>query len=68
MAEILQFPSKKQSKQTKQSKSKLSVEEIDAIEKHRIKLMSLFADLQHIIQEINYHKQVIKMLESGTKK
>ena len=43
-------------------------EEVDAeIEVHRIRLMSLYADMEHTIKEINYTKQVIQMLEKGSK-
>jgi hypothetical protein len=43
-------------------------DEVDAeIELHRIRLMSLYADMEHTIKEINYTKQVIQMLEKGSK-
>ena len=43
-------------------------EEQDAqIEEHRIKLMSLYATMERTLKEINYTKQVIQMLEKGSK-
>jgi hypothetical protein len=43
-------------------------DEVDAeIEQHRQRLMSLYADMEHTIKEINYTKQVIQMLEKGSK-
>lgn len=61
MAEILSFPDKK-------SERELAKLHDDAlIEEHRVKLMNLYAQMQHVIKEINYHKEVIKLLEKGNK-
>lgn len=44
-------------------------EEVDAeIDLHRQRLMSLYADMERTIKEINYTKQVIQMLEKGNQK
>ena len=43
-------------------------EDADAeIEIQRNKLMSLYATMEHTLKEINYTKQIIRMLEKGTK-
>lgn len=43
--------------------------EVDAeVEIHRQRLMSLYANMEHTIKEINYTKQVIHMLEKGNVK
>lgn len=62
MAEILSFQSKKDEKS-------IAKQHDDAlIEEHRIKLLTLYAQMEHVIKEINYHKEVIQLLEKGTKK
>jgi hypothetical protein len=56
MADIINFPAPPKK------------EETDAeIEIQRNKLMSLYATMEHTLKEINYTKQVIRMLEKGTK-
>ena len=62
MAEILKFPSKKS------KNSKVKVQDDVLIEEHRIKLLSLYAQMEHIVKEINYHKEVLALLEKGRKK
>lgn len=43
-------------------------EEADAeIEIQRSRLMTLYATMEHTLKEINYTKQLIQMLEKGTK-
>lgn len=61
MAEILSFPDKKNEKDL----AKLHDDSL--IEEHRVKLMNLYAQMQHVLKEINYHKEVIKLLEKGNK-
>lgn len=58
MAEILKFPDKKETDLAKQHDQAL-------LEEYRIKLMTLYAQMEHIVKEINYHKEVIRMLEKG---
>jgi len=58
MAEILNFPNKK----TKKKENDVLIEE------YRIKLLSLYAQMEHVVKEINYHKEVLHMLEKGKKK
>lgn len=56
MADIINFPAPPKK------------EETDAeIEIQRHKLMTLYATMEHTLKEINYTKQVIRMLEKGTK-
>ncbi len=62
MAEILSFQSKKDEKNLAKQHDDVLIEE------HRIKLLTLYAQMEHIIKEINYHKEVIQLLEKGTKK
>ncbi len=61
MAEILKFPSKRKKTQEKQKNDVL-------IEEHRVKLLNLYAQMEHVVKEINYHKQVLALLEKGNKK
>ena len=61
MTKILSFPDKK-------SERELTKAHDDAlIEDHRVKLMTLYAQMEHILKEINYHKEVIRLLEKGNK-
>ena len=61
MAEILSFPDKK-------SERELAKAHDDAlIEEHRVKLMTLYAQMEHVMKEINYHKGVLRLLEKGSK-
>jgi hypothetical protein len=62
MAEILKFPKKK----SKNSVAKLHDDAL--IEEHRIKLLTLYAQMEHVVKEINYHKEVLALLEKGRKK
>ena len=56
MADILNFPIKDK-------------KDDDAlIEEHRTKLMILYAQRDHVLKEIHYHKEVLKLLEKGIKK
>ena len=59
MAEILNFPDKKNEKEL----AKLHDDAL--IEEHRVKLMTLYAQMEHIVGQINYHKEVLKMLDRG---
>lgn len=44
-------------------------EEQDAlIKEHQAKLMSLYATMERTLKEINYTKQVIRLLEKGNQK
>ena len=61
MAEILSFPAKK----SERDLTKLHDDAL--IAEHRVKLMNLYAQMQHVLKEINYHKEVIKLLEKGNK-
>lgn len=61
MAEILSFPDKKNERDI----AKLHDDAL--LEEHRVKLMSLYAQMEHVVKEINYHKEVIKLLEKGNK-
>lgn len=61
MAEILSFPDKKNEKNV----AKLHDDAL--LEEHRIKLMTLYAQMEHVLKEINYHKGVIRLLEKGVK-
>jgi hypothetical protein len=62
MAEILKFPNKKS------KNSKVKVQDDVLIEEHRIKLLGLYAQMEHVVKEINYHKEVLALLEKGRKK
>lgn len=57
MAEILNFQSKKDEKNLAKQHDEVLLEE------YRIKLMTLYGQMEHVMKEINYHKQVIRMLE-----
>jgi hypothetical protein len=61
MAEILSFPDKKN------ERSVAKAHDDALIEEHRVKLMTLYSQMQHVLKEINYHKEVIKLLENGNK-
>jgi len=61
MAEILSFPDKKNEKDLAKLHDDVLIEE------HRVKLMTLYAQMEHVLKEINYHKEVIKLLEKGNK-
>ena len=61
MAEILRFPDKKNEKDLAKLHDDVLIEE------HRVKLMTLYAQMEHVLKEINYHKEVIKLLEKGNK-
>jgi hypothetical protein len=61
MTKILSFPDKK-------SERELAKAHDDAlIEEHRVKLMTLYAQMEHVMKEINYHKGVLRLLEKGSK-
>lgn len=62
MAEILSFQNKKLEKSVAKQHDDVLIEE------HRVKLMTLYSQMEHVLKEINYHKEVIKMLEKGTNK
>lgn len=62
MTKILNFPDKKSERDLAKAHDTALIEE------HNIKLRILYGQLQHVVNEINYHKQVIKMLESGKSK
>jgi hypothetical protein len=61
MAEILSFQDKKNEKSIAKAHDDVILEE------HRVKLMNLYAQMQHVLKEINYHKEVIRLLEKGNK-
>ena len=61
MGDILSFPDKKNEKEL----AKLHDDAL--IEEHRVKLLSLYAQMEHVVKEINYHKEVLKLLEKGNK-
>ena len=61
MADIISFPDKKQ------EKSIAKAHDDALIEEHRAKLMTLYSQMEHVMKEINYHKQVLRMLEKGNK-
>lgn len=61
MTKILSFPDKKNEREL----SKLHDDAL--LEEHRVKLMTLYAQMEHVVKEINYHKEVIKLLEKGNK-
>lgn len=61
MGDIISFPEKKNEKDL----AKLHDDAL--IEEHRIKLMILYGQMEHVVKEINYHKEVIKLLEKGNK-
>jgi hypothetical protein len=61
MAEILSFPDKKSEREIAKLHDDVLIEE------HRVKLMTLYAQMEHVLKEINYHKEVIKLLEKGNK-
>jgi len=61
MAEILSFQDKKSEKSIAKAHDDVILEE------HRVKLMNLYAQMQHVLKEINYHKEVIRLLEKGNK-
>jgi len=56
MADIINFP-------TPPKKEETDVE----IEIQRSRLMTLYAIMEHTLKEINYTKQVILMLEKGSR-
>jgi len=56
MADIINFP-------TPPKKEETDVE----IEIQRSRLMTLYATMEHTLKEINYTKQVILMLEKGSR-
>jgi hypothetical protein len=59
MTKILNFPDKKSERELAKAHDDVLIEE------HSIKLKMLYSQLQHVVKEINYHKEVLKMLESG---
>jgi len=61
MAEILSFPDKKSSREI----SELNDDTL--IKEHKIKLKTLYAQMQHVLKEINHHKEVLRLLEKGNK-
>lgn len=61
MAKILSFPNKKNDNDL----SKLHDDVL--IEEHKIKLKTLYAQMQHVLKEINYHKEVLRLLQEGNK-
>jgi hypothetical protein len=61
MAEILSFPDKKN------ERSLAKAHDDALIEEHRVKLMTLYAQMEHVLKEISYHKEVLKLLEKGNK-
>jgi hypothetical protein len=61
MAKILSFPNKKNDNEL----SKLHDDVL--IEEHKIKLKTLYAQMQHVLKEINYHKEVLRLLQEGNK-
>ena len=61
MTKILSFPDRK-------SERSISKAHDDAlIEEHRAKLMTLYVQMEHVMKEINYHKQMLRLLEEGNK-
>jgi len=61
MAEILSFLDKKN------ERSLAKAHDDALIEEHRVKLMTLYSQMEHVMKEINYHKQVLRLLEEGNK-
>jgi hypothetical protein len=61
MADIISFPDRKSEREI------VKAQEDALIEEHRVKLMSLYSQMEHVMKEINYHKQVLRMLEKGNK-
>jgi len=61
MAEILSFPDKKNERDL------AKLHDATLIEEHRVKLMTLYAQMEHVMKEINHHKQILRLLEGGTK-
>ncbi len=59
MAEILSFPDKKSEKDL------ATQHNLSLIEDHKMKLRILYSQMEHVVKEINYHKQVLKMLEDN---
>jgi len=61
MAEILSFPDKKNERNLAKAHDDAMIEE------QRVKLMTLYSQMDHVMKEINYHKQVLRLLEEGNK-
>lgn len=61
MGDVLNFSSKKDERDVAKLHDDVLIEE------HRVKLMMLYAQMEHVVKEINYHKEVIKLLEKGNK-
>jgi homoserine kinase len=61
MADIISFPDKKNEKNLAKAHEDMLIEE------HRVKLMTLYSQMEHVLKEINYHKEVIRLLEKGNK-
>lgn len=61
MAEILSFPDRKN------ERGLAKLHEDALVEEHRVKLMNLYAQMDHTLKEINHHKQILRMLEKGNK-
>jgi hypothetical protein len=61
MADIISFPDKKGERELAKAHDDVLIEE------HRVKLMNLYSQMEHVMKEINYHKQVLRLLEKGNK-
>lgn len=62
MAEILSFPDKRNERDAAKLHDDMVIEE------HRIKLLNLYAQMEHVVKQINYHKHVLSLLEKGIEK